>query len=380
MWTAKLFPVLFADRTLEIFNVLTEELTSTQIDLKQFGLITMFLDRSLQITYEEKTLWRSCKRLSLKDLLTLADAKSIFSWKLLLTAAVRSFSGGDSDGLPFSHLDAIHCRWREWTAAVESCGGLAAESLMCILLLDGFLPWANLASSVVSSVLHSWNLSQLSFEDINKFLSGISLDFEGNVESFDPNHFQKVHSIILYFIKELCVDFSKIGIVMVSIILNVELPDKAKIFPRLLLALNWLYEDRAIYSANVGDGLDWTPSIQFLDNNYQLYEEIFRLVHTIIVSATKDENNQSKLVSEIFADLAQHLVCFQIQSSLQYHQSSDSTLQFCGLSKENFRNDSICIARCPVRIDLAGGWSDTPPICYDQGGLVSNFLLILKLF
>ncbi|KAK3858192.1 hypothetical protein Pcinc_035600 [Petrolisthes cinctipes] len=29
-------------------------------------------------------------------------------------------------------------------------------------------------------------------------------------------------------------------------------------------------------------------------------------------------------------------------------------------------------AACPARLDLAGGWSDTPPICYEQGGAVLN--------
>lgn len=29
-------------------------------------------------------------------------------------------------------------------------------------------------------------------------------------------------------------------------------------------------------------------------------------------------------------------------------------------------------ARSPARLDLAGGWSDTPPICYEQGGAVLN--------
>lgn len=29
-------------------------------------------------------------------------------------------------------------------------------------------------------------------------------------------------------------------------------------------------------------------------------------------------------------------------------------------------------ALCPARLDLAGGWSDTPPICYEQGGAVLN--------
>lgn len=34
--------------------------------------------------------------------------------------------------------------------------------------------------------------------------------------------------------------------------------------------------------------------------------------------------------------------------------------------------DSDVEARCPARIDLAGGWSDTPPICHGIGGTVLN--------
>ncbi|XP_064610503.1 L-fucose kinase-like [Liolophura sinensis] len=32
---------------------------------------------------------------------------------------------------------------------------------------------------------------------------------------------------------------------------------------------------------------------------------------------------------------------------------------------------------CPARIDLAGGWSDTPPICYEHGGAVTNMALLI---
>jgi len=35
----------------------------------------------------------------------------------------------------------------------------------------------------------------------------------------------------------------------------------------------------------------------------------------------------------------------------------------------------IHIARSPARIDLAGGWSDTPPICYHVGGAVMNIAI-----
>ena len=32
----------------------------------------------------------------------------------------------------------------------------------------------------------------------------------------------------------------------------------------------------------------------------------------------------------------------------------------------------IVWGRCPVRLDIAGGWSDTPPFCFEHGGSVLN--------
>lgn len=34
------------------------------------------------------------------------------------------------------------------------------------------------------------------------------------------------------------------------------------------------------------------------------------------------------------------------------------------------RSGQIIFVEAPVRIDLAGGWSDTPPICYESSGAV----------
>ena len=37
----------------------------------------------------------------------------------------------------------------------------------------------------------------------------------------------------------------------------------------------------------------------------------------------------------------------------------------------------VVVANAPVRIDLAGGWSDTPPICYETEGAVRLKIIIL---
>lgn len=33
---------------------------------------------------------------------------------------------------------------------------------------------------------------------------------------------------------------------------------------------------------------------------------------------------------------------------------------------------------CPVRLDLSGGWTDTPPICYEHGGSVLNVAIMIN--
>lgn len=35
------------------------------------------------------------------------------------------------------------------------------------------------------------------------------------------------------------------------------------------------------------------------------------------------------------------------------------------------------VVEAPARIDLAGGWTDTPPVCYDHGGTVVNLALLV---
>lgn len=42
------------------------------------------------------------------------------------------------------------------------------------------------------------------------------------------------------------------------------------------------------------------------------------------------------------------------------------------LVSNNVDFSSLVLAESPVRIDLAGGWSDTPPICYEMSGSVLN--------
>ena len=42
------------------------------------------------------------------------------------------------------------------------------------------------------------------------------------------------------------------------------------------------------------------------------------------------------------------------------------------VSEDSIPLGRVVVASAPVRVDLAGGWSDTPPICYETEGAVSQ--------
>ena len=65
-----------------------------------------------------------------------------------------------------------------------------------------------------------------------------------------------------------------------------------------------------------------------------------------------------------FAHLG-HVIVFSTQPAAQYPKSA-------------LRSDEIIWGRAPVRLDLAGGWTDTPPYALEHGGCVVNAAVTLN--
>lgn len=59
-------------------------------------------------------------------------------------------------------------------------------------------------------------------------------------------------------------------------------------------------------------------------------------------------------------------------------QSSLASMHSTSSTKLNLCKDQIVWARSPVRIDIAGGWTDTPPYCLLEGGNVVNLAVELN--
>ena len=63
----------------------------------------------------------------------------------------------------------------------------------------------------------------------------------------------------------------------------------------------------------------------------------------------------------------------RLSSMLVAHTAATPVRPVCGVLE-----DQIVWARSPVRLDLAGGWTDTPPYCLEHGGRVVNVAVDLN--
>lgn len=99
-----------------------------------------------------------------------------------------------------------------------------------------------------------------------------------------------------------------------------------------------------------------------------------------LVGATHRPEHQARfltLLSELsdgrFKQKWAHAGFDRLQQALvSTHQLSKSS------PKLAVKEDQIVWARSPVRLDLAGGWTDTPPYCLEAGGCVLNMAVLLN--
>lgn len=374
------------DRT-KLSVVVNEQLQSTP--WKQIDMMSLCCNQDTI----DINLWKQCKRLSLKELISVADTDSFFSWRLLLTTAIRYVQGGESSGkeyLCYSNLDSIHICWRQWKSMLTRRDSTvsdsdAADRLLAILLASRFVEWTSLSSEKQLHLCQLLNLNDMSTDAIQHHLQNITNAcgaFED--ESVASENFQSFSCIFLSFLRSMSQNLNFICEFVLQTIPSISF-NKGKVFPRILLAFNWLYDGHKLFVKSdviqaTLSAIDWTPNMLSLTDESQLYDQLCHTVRSIVTSATSMTEpfmDTEQTVCEVMASLAQQLVCHHIQSSLKFHQQTNE-LGITALSMSPSQRNIVCVARCPVRIDLAGGWSDTPPICYDQSGSVSFIICYCK--
>ena len=77
-------------------------------------------------------------------------------------------------------------------------------------------------------------------------------------------------------------------------------------------------------------------------------------------------------LSGTFEALAQRLISSHVQKSLAIQLPAMTSRTGTSSGTMAIALNRVVIARAPARIDLTGGWSDTPPLCYERAGSVLN--------
>ncbi len=92
-------------------------------------------------------------------------------------------------------------------------------------------------------------------------------------------------------------------------------------------------------------------------------EDFSGIHHNMLLSNLKHENS-NKYKAKAFEQLREMIICNSKQTLSQ--------------PIRNVKEDQLVWGRSPIRLDLAGGWSDTPPYCIEYGGKVVNVAVDLN--
>ncbi|MBN2000032.1 hypothetical protein JW935_20945 [candidate division KSB1 bacterium] len=97
---------------------------------------------------------------------------------------------------------------------------------------------------------------------------------------------------------------------------------------------------------------------------FELYSQPLQRARTSqIISALHKKYN--KPIKEIF-----HSGFYYVKEAVE--QSLDKSEDDIPVSRLAIREDEVVWVCAPARLDFAGGWSDTPPYCFEHGGCVLN--------
>ncbi|MGK3740575.1 MAG: galactokinase/mevalonate kinase-like predicted kinase [Bacillariaceae sp.] len=104
-----------------------------------------------------------------------------------------------------------------------------------------------------------------------------------------------------------------------------------------------------------------------------IMKEIFELRRSQMSDTTRDVLS----CSNILELLALQCIEFVVTAGFRKYLDPIDPTKINIKRKSTTIRDKLVLSIAPVRVDLAGGWSDTPPICYEYGGSVSGMAVLL---
>mmetsp|Transcript_9953 Transcript_9953/g.15009 ORF Transcript_9953/g.15009 Transcript_9953/m.15009 type:complete len:1065 (-) Transcript_9953:76-3270(-) len=391
LWTAKLFPVVTCD--------MVEQYDASEL----MNILGWFMqgrcDVDSTMTRRAALVWKACRRVALSDLLRMGNAMLLLHWKLFLSALTVN---GSSLVTQYNCENSLaptspHNRTNDFSTVFRA----ANDSLLrAVRIIDREM------SEVVSLFLALGYLrlcreESYSFADDSamsclhdeRYLNHLDLHrFRSVLAEYDAM-WARVASCGLiplmndYFIA--MVDFYSPSSVLITVLNRVStVIVRESQYPRLLLLYERLRSKRVLTGINEGSTCHSSLSRDlFKDNVLQCLEDgrvnirraldfMFARIHEYamkdsVCAVDRDECDPWDIVW-----MAQVIIRYHLQMS----NLCGASFKFAGNVAEVMGNyDRVCVAQSPVRVDLAGGWSDTAPISYEYPGAVLNVAIDIDL-
>jgi hypothetical protein len=352
--------------------------------------------------------WKASQRLSLSDIIISGDATAMLHWRILLNVCYDHFSVNSNFfhephvSEKFAGVEKLHKLWIKWYCKMDYAFAARlpkSKSIQLWLVLFLIGRYYRKFESFIFGNLPNFGLS----EDVKIIVSYVlnvpdDINF---VSVFDVLPFTSCWNYLMEvievsksstdltmltftFLRNVLQTFGKTLVDdTMRILLNYGLHLNAEEQPRLLFSIYSLMADTKIHINPKEENVQ-----QHLFNQLKLLPS--SLHHGDNKSAKKlnylkDSYNylfteNSSILKSILQSRDAFEICIQqlIQIHVRYSLHSAFLTKFpllmfgsflAEFRKPNLYNVSVC--RSSVRIDIAGGWSDTPPICYDQNGAVS---------
>ena len=362
LWTARLFAV-------KAFSL--DQSSDDAIDLTSLWFQHCIGDdHSLATTDEFKeavATWRSSRRVSLSDIISCGDAAAMNLWR----GYIKSIMDDGNIALLDDSDRCIEC-FRLVTNAVspQLLPVSAALALWLLRLCSGRVG--------VTEQQQLRLVRQLSDSDSTSALSAFEIIWSRSRGS----------SAVLALLLRLADDSAVMHASQAALaaassarLPNGSLAIPAEMHPRMLLLTAHVLRDSGLHIdseafASISldldaRGMDSAQARSVCDRAGSIAMTAVR--ECICVSGSSASSSGDNLQLTIEA-LAQRLICAHTKCSL------DTIMRLREPSPRLGAIDGygrVAVARAPVRIDLCGGWSDTPPITYETTGAVLNCAVLI---
>jgi hypothetical protein len=367
LWNAKLFCVCFLDDQGALY---TRQSDGTAVRTSRLTLTWLQDLASLNTPLPEQyghaiAQWEVAQRLSLADILVQGDAMRMFHWRQWLQCAYRAGCGTQGRVLTVLGPQRAHAGMSGAFASVMEALDLASPALVLGLWL-GRLCLHGVPAVVRTDLLHT--VAAVRFQHTPASAQMVVQSFERCwIYIVDQSGDTSLPLAMVAFLKSLLhgkEDFERVMNVLLVCGPTIRVTMRA----RLIFLTAWLFADKpGLLSGRVLDeSLSELrgPGELSAERCLQIVRDTLRGGHA---TGGGDPDDTDVSTEEVLEKHAQRLVAQDLQQSLAIHRSNqtDAYVNF------NPRRGKAVVTTAPVRIDLAGGWSDTPPICYELSGSVS---------